>query len=123
MKKMKDKNIIILIIILLIFTVSYFVIINRISYAFDNNIDINEAYNLRINVITTCAVAYGEANKNSFNEEGVLYITVQTLIDNNYLIADENGFIENYLDKTEKLNDKKIRIKNENDRITAEIYS
>lgn len=123
MKKMKDKKIIILAIILLIFTISYFVIVNKISYAFDNNIDINAVYNLRINTITTCAVAYGDANKDDFNEEGLLYITVQTLVDNKYLITDENGIIENYLNESEKLNDKKIRIKNENDKITAEVYS
>lgn len=123
MKKIKDKKIIVLAIILLIFTVSYFVIVNKISYAFDNNIDINAAYNLRINTITACAEAYGEANKDDFNEEGLLYITVQTLVDSKYLITAENGIIENYLDETEKLNDKKIRIKNENDKITAEVYS
>lgn len=123
MKKIKDKKIIILGIILLVFTISYFVIVNKISYAFDNNIDTNKAYNARINVITTCAIAYGEANKDDFNEEGVLYITVQTLIDNKYLIPDENGNIKNYLNEVEKLNDKKIRIKNENGKMTAEVYS
>lgn len=123
MKKIKDKKIIILAIVLLVYTIGYFVIINKVSYAFDNNIDVNKLYNVRVDVITSCAISYGEDNKDSFNEEGLLYITVQTLVDNNYLVADTDGKITNYLDETETLNDKKIRLKNIDGKISAEIYS
>lgn len=123
MKKIKDKKIIILAIVLVVYTIGYFVIINKVSYAFDNNIDVNKLYNARVDVITSCAISYGEDNKDSFNEEGLLYITVQTLVDNNYLVADIDGKITNYLDETETLNDKKIRLKNIDGKISAEIYS
>lgn len=123
MKKIKDKKIIVLILILLIFTVSYFVIVNKVSYAFDDNVDLDKFYSSRLDVITTCAVAYGKANIKEFNEEGLLYITVQTLVDNNYLVANSDGIVENYLNDKEPLNEKKIRIKNENDEISAEVYS
>lgn len=123
MKKIKDKKIIILAIVLVVYTIGYFVIINKVSYAFDNNIDVNKLYNARVDVITSCAISYGEDNKDSFNEEGLLYITVQTLVDNNYLVADTDGKITNYLDGTETLNDKKIRLKNIDGKISAEIYS
>lgn len=123
MKLVKDKKIIVLGVILFVFTIFYFVVANKISYAFENNTDLNSAYSSRLEVITTCAVAYGEANKDAFNEDGLLYITVQTLIDNNFLVADNDGIVENYLNDNESLNDKKIRIKNEDNKISAEVYS
>lgn len=123
MKKVKDKKIIVLVVILLVFSISYFVIVNKISYAFENNYDLSGAYNMRIKTITTCAVAYGKANIEEFNEEGLLYITVQTLIDKKYLIPNSEGNINNSLNNLETLNGKKIRLKNEKNKISAEIYS
>ena len=119
---MMDKNKKI-VTILVVFTISYFAIVNKISYAFENNYDLNGAYDKRIETITTCAEAYGTANFEDFNDEGLMYITVQNLIDNGYLVPNEDGIILNYLNDTETLNNKKIRIKHENNKITAEIYS
>jgi len=123
MNKIKDKKIIILFGILAVFTIAYFVIVNKISYAFENNYDLNSAYSKRIETITTCAEAYGSANYENFNDDGLMFITVQTLIDNGYLVPNEDGTISNYLNENEALNNKKIRIKNENNKMTAEIYS
>ncbi len=123
MIKIKDKKIFVLIAILFVFTISYFLIANKISYAFENNYDSNATYAITVDTISKCAQKYGEDNKESFNEEGLLYITVQTLIDNGYLASNEEGKIINPLSSEEFLNDKKIRIKNIEDKITAEIYS
>lgn len=123
MKRIKDKKIFVLIGILIVFSIAYFVVVNKVSYAFDNNFDLSDAYNNRIKTITSCAVAYGRENIEEFNEDGLLYITVQTLIDKNYLIPNSEGNINNYLNNLETLNDKKIRLKNENNKISAEIYS
>lgn len=123
MNRIKDKKIIILILILVVFTIGYFIIVNKISYAFENNYDLNNVYDSRIETITKCAEAYGKDNSENFNEEGLLYITVQTLIDNGYLVPNGEGLITNTLNSEENLNDKKIRIKSENEKISAEIYS
>ena len=123
MNKIKDKKIIVLIIILIVFSISYFIVINKISYAFENDYDLNGAYNQKIEIITKCAEAYGLNNVANFNEEGLMYITVQNLIDEGYLFPDESGKIQNYLDNSETLNNKKIRIKKDNDKFIAEIYS
>lgn len=123
MKEIKDKKVVILIIILIVFTISYFIIVNKVSYAFEFNNNLEDVYENRVETIEKCAEMYGRNNIESFNEEGVLYITVQTLIDNRCLFPNEEGNIEDVLNKSEYLNSKKIRIKNESGNISAEIYS
>ena len=123
MKKIKDKKIIVLAVILIVFTIGYFIIVNKISYAFDNNYDLTWAYNNTMNTIKKCAIAYGKDNIDSFNDEGLLYIEVQSLIDNGYIATNEAGNIVNSLNNKENLNNKKIRLKYENKEISAEIYS
>jgi len=123
MKKIKDKKIIILALILVTFSISYFVIVNKVSYAFEENYDFNVALQNKENVITKCAEAYGNANIESFNEEGLLYITVQNLIENGCLAPNEEGNIVDLKNSHGTMNDKKIRIKYENEKISAEIYS
>jgi len=123
MNKIKDKKIIILALILIVFSIGYFIIVNKVSYAFENNNDLKFIYESKIETIVECAEVYGKNNLDSFNEEGILYITVQNLIDNGYLAPDENGNIINILNDNENLNDKKIRIKKDGEKIKAEIYS
>lgn len=123
MRQIKDKKIIILAVILIVFTIGYFVIINKVSYAFENNIDISKIQNDKLKLIVKIAEKYGEENIELFNEEGLLYITIQNLIDKGYLIPNEDGYIKDFMDNNKILNDKKIRIKKENEKITAEIYS
>lgn len=123
MKKIKDIKVIILALILLTFTISYFVIVNKVSYAFEEKYDYKEAYNNRLNIIKKCAETYGKENLGSFNSEGILYITVQNLIDNDYLIPNEEGKIVDITNSQESLNNKKIRIKYADEKITAEIYN
>jgi len=123
MKKIKDIKIVILMLILLVFTIGYFVIANKISYAFDNSFDISSVKENKIKIITKCAEAYGAEHKDKFNEEGLIYITVQTLIDEGYLASNDSGQIVSIEDSNEILNSKKIRIKLIDNKITAEIYS
>lgn len=122
MKNIKDKKIIILILTLIIFTFGYFIIVNKISYAFENGIDIQKIQDKRVQVIEDCAVHYGENHNNDFNDEGILYLTVKDLIDAGYLAPNEDGNLID-ISNNEILNNKKIRIKKENDKIKAEIYS
>lgn len=123
MKKIKDKKIIILALILIVFTICYFTIVNKISYAFEANYNFNDVYKNKENVIIKCAQAYGQEKTEEFNEEGLLYITVQNLIDSGCLAGNEEGKIINFTNPEETLNSKKIRIKYINEKISAEIYS
>ena len=123
MKKIKDKKIFILIAMLLVFTIGYFIIVNKVSYAFDNNYDLSNIYENKIELITKSAIEYGKNNLENFNEDGILYINVQTLIDVGLLIPNEEGNIINYENESEILNSKKIRLKNENGKINIELYN
>lgn len=123
MKRVKDKKMIILAVVLLIFTISYFIIANKISYAFENNYDLNNSYNDTIDTIKKCAIAYAKENKNLFNKEKIIYIKVQDLIDNSLLVANENGDIVNPLKNSENLNSNIIKIKYEGEEFTAEVDS
>ena len=123
MKKIKDVNMIILIIILIVFTIGYFTVVNKISYGFENNLNTKLADETKLEIISKCAEAYGKDHKEEFNEEGVIYITVQNLIDKGYLIAGNNGKINSFSENSRELNHKKLRIKLNGDTITADVYS
>ena len=123
MKNIKDKKIIILVLILVIFTICYFVIVNKVSHAFETDYDLKGAYEQRLETIVKCAESYGKSNLERFNEEGILYITVQNLIEFGCLFPNADGNVENILNNSEILNNKKIRIKNDMGKIKAEIYS
>ena len=123
MSLLKDKKIIILVAILALFTTIYFFAINKISYAFSNDYDVNKAFSTYIDTIKQCAIAYGKANLDMFKEEKIIYIKVQDLIDNNYLIPDEKGNIVNPLNNNETLNSKIIKLKYENEKILVEVDS
>ena len=123
MKFLKDKKIIILVTILVLFTIIYFVVVNKISYAFSNRYDLDGFYNTTMNTIKKCAIAYGEQNLELFENEKTIYIKVQDLIDNNYLVADESGVIKHPLNENETLNSNVIKLKYQNKEVTAEVHS
>ncbi len=123
MNTIKDKKIIVLGAILLLFTIAYFIIVNKVSYAFDNNFDTNKLYDLTIDTIEKSAIAYGNDNLSEVEKSpnSTLYIDVQTLIDKSYLVTDSEGLIVNPLDNTKNLNAYKIKLKYENKELSAEI--
>jgi len=123
MNILKDKKVIMLIAILLVFTIGYFIIVNKISYAFSYDYDLNSIYNSTIETIKKCATAYAENNLDLFENEKIIYIKVQDLIDNNLLATNEDGFITNPLQENTIINSNVIKIKYEDKKITIEIDS
>ncbi len=120
-KVLNDKKIIVLILALLIFTVGYFSIINKVSYAFtDNNQEKN--YDKLIEIIKDSAEYYGEKHKDIFKEEKIAYIKIQDLIDDTCLAADENGLVINPVNN-ETLNSKVIKLKSGEKGIDVEFTS
>ena len=104
----KDKNIIALIIVLGVFTLGYFLIANRISYAFSNNPNLESSYENTNKIITTSAIVYGNADIEELKEKKVKWLTIQELIDEKYLIPDENGNVVNPLEPDKTINAKKV---------------
>jgi hypothetical protein len=123
MKILKDKKIIALAIVLMVFTIVYFVVVNKISYAFSNDFNTDKDYEKVVDIIKESAIVYAEKNKGLFKEDKIIYIKVQDLIDNNLLIANANGEIVNPLNKTQNMNSNIIKIKLEDDKFIAEVDS
>lgn len=121
MKKIiSDKKIIVLFLILLVFTIGYFTIVNKMSYAFINNKNEDTSYNNLIKIIKMSAISYGEKHKDIFNKDNIAYIKVQDLIDSECLVADEDGLVINPLNN-DSLNSKAIKLKLVDNQIEAEI--
>ena len=123
MNLLKDKKFIVFVVFVILFTAIYYVAANKISYAFTTDYDINKAFTTTIETIKKCAVAYGKQNLDMFKEEKIIYIKVQDLIDNNFLVPDEKGNIVNPLKNNETLNSNVIKLKYENEEILVEVDS
>lgn len=106
--------------VLLVFTIVYFVVVNNVSYAF--TFDEKEfKYENTINTIKLMSQLYGKDNMDLFEEHQVIYITVQDLVDNNYLVPDENGKVNDPTSEVKTFNETKIRLANKNGEIVAKV--
>ena len=61
-KMLKDKKIIALIIVLSVFTLGYFILVNKVSYAFVQTSNLDELYEVTINAIKETSVVYAQQN-------------------------------------------------------------
>lgn len=120
MKVLKDKKIIILMVILLAYTIVYFTLVAKSSYAFDNDLDYSKLHLKTISIIEESAIKYAEANKNLFEKENTVYIKVQNLIDEN-LIATNNDDKLIDISNNNELNGKVIKIKQEKEGYKVEV--
>ncbi len=123
-KFLNNKNVYlyISILIIFIFTIGYFLVISSYSHAFSDDVTIS-LYESKIKHITKIAELYGDKNKDLFKDKNSFYITVDDLITSGYLTADENGNIYNPDDKNKLLNDYKIRITLEKDKVIAKVLN
>ena len=123
MNMFKDKKIIALSAILLVFTICYFVVANKISYAFETDYDLKATYDNVIETIKKSATSYGTDKSELFNENNTIYVKVQELIDEKYLVPNEEGNITNPMDENNTLNSKMVKIKKDEDKIIVEVDS
>ncbi len=117
----KDKKIIALGIVLLVFTIMYFIVVNRMSYAFETENLSKDSYNSLISTIKECAKAYASHNMELFKEETTVYIKIQDLIDSNFLIPNNGENVVNPIDNTTILNSNIIKIKKEDNSFSVEV--
>ncbi len=121
MKIFKDKKIIALCSILLLFTIFYFVSIFKISYAFQESETSKYVYDKMIETIKLSAEKYAKENANKFKEEDTIYLKIQDLIDANLLATNSEGNIVNPTNKDDILNTKVLKIKKEDKNYIVEI--
>ena len=106
--------------VLAIFTVVYFVSINKISYAFSYN-KTDALYDMKMTVISKSAEVYATNDKDLFKEKDTIYVTVGELIEKGYLVADKEEKLMNPKSEVKDLNDLKIRIKKAKDSFEIKI--
>ena len=119
---MKLKNIYLYIAlgIIAIFTLFYFITVNKISYAFSNNGE-TEVYNTVIKLINSSAKLYANSESDLFKDEKTIYITVDELIEKGFLMTDYDDKLFDPRDNSKTLNDLKIRITKNGDEIVTKV--
>lgn len=108
MKQIKNLPLYLSIFVIVIFSVFYFVSVNKYSYAFSYD-EVKEASLHQERLIKKCAEVYADSNKNLFDGKETIYITIDDLVQKK-LLASENGKIYEAGSSVKEINDKKIRI-------------
>ncbi len=109
-----------ILVVVVVFTIVYFVGVTSVSYAFNTD-ENKEKYDDIINIIELQAKSYAENTPDLFTEEDTIYVYVKDLIEANYLVADENGKIINPETPNKDLNDLKIKIEKEGEIIKTNL--
>lgn len=116
MNKLGYTKVEILIIVVLLGVVA-FITINKASYAFA--IDSSSAVNEVKNLIKLQAEDYASDHLTIFDETNSTFISVSDLIDEGYLIANDQGLITNPADPNKSFNDNKIKLEYNKDNNTV----
>ncbi len=120
MEKLKDIKLLTCLVVLLLFTIGYFLMVNKISYAFDSTVDLSKSHDNKIKVIEECSKKYASINDNLFNEDDTVYIKVSDLVKADLLATNrEENVVDILNDKI--LNDNVIKIKKEQDNYIVEV--
>ena len=120
---MKSKNVFMYITmaVLLVFTITYFVIANKISYAFTDN-QVESLFASKLSLINNAAKFYGENNLELFEEDKTIYLTVDELVEKGALLPDdEDGNIYDPSSEVRTMNELKVRITLKDGKIIAKV--
>lgn len=120
---MKNKNgytAVELTIVIAVFSITYFILANMISYNFDVDYE-QDLYDLKIASIEEQAVIYAEGHTELFAESSDIYMTVEELALNNAVISTREGIVADPRNSEATLNDLRVKITNEDDEITAQV--
>lgn len=120
MEKLKDIKLLSCLAVLLVFTIGYFLMVNKISYAFDNSVDLSNSHDNKIKVIEECSKKYASINDNLFNEDDTIYIKVSDLVKADLLTTNREENVVDILNG-KILDDNVIKIKKEQDNYIIEV--
>lgn len=122
---MNNKNIILyeIIGVLLTFTVIYFLLVNKASYAFVYN-EADVLYNNKMKLIEKSAQLYASQNMDTLKKDETIYVTVNDLVSGGYMIADDkDGNVTNPKSDVKNLNETKIKITYKNEQLETKILN
>ena len=111
-----------LVIVIAVFTVGYFLVANTLSYNFDVDYE-EDLYNLKIASIEEQAAIYAEGHTDMFAESNDVYMTVEELALNNAVISTREGVVADPRNNEATLNDLRVKITNNDEKITAEVLT
>lgn len=120
MEKLKDIKLLSCLAVLLVFTIGYFLMVNKISYAFENSVDLSKSHDNKIKVIEECSKKYASINDNLFNEDDTIYIKVSDLVKADLLTTNREENVVDILNG-KILDDNVIKIKKEQDNYMIEV--
>ncbi len=120
MRNNNGKISIILLIVLGIFTIGYFFIVNKFSYVFDVDFE-EDLYELKIASIERQSEIYAQGHSELFSESNDIYLTVEDLVTENVIISNNAGNVIDPRDNEKTLNDLKVKITNKDNEITAKV--
>lgn len=111
-----------IIIVIIVLAISAVITIPKISMAMKDNRE--ELYQNQIKLYLNQAILYGENNKDEFDEDNTIVLTIDDLIDKEYIItSNEDNKIYDIRDNVTELNKMKIRIKynEDEDKVSSEL--
>lgn len=120
MRNNNGKISIILLIVLGIFTIGYFFIVNKFSYVFDVDFE-EDLYELKIASIERQSEIYAQGHSELFSESNDIYLTVEDLVTENVIISNNAGNVIDPRDNEKTLNDLKVKITNKDNEIIAKV--
>ena len=97
-----------LLIIIVLLGIVAFITINKTSFAFAK--DDKEAILEVEKLIEMQAEEYGEDHLELFKESDTTFITVNDLVENKYMLGNDEGLVINPTDNTKNFNDNKIKL-------------
>lgn len=108
-------------IVLGVFSICYFAATWVISSKLNVNYE-EEMYNQKIACIENNAVLYAKANDKLFEKDKTIYLTIDDLAKANAVIS-SNGEVIDPRDEKSSMNDIKVKLTMEDDKITAKVLS
>lgn len=122
MKNKKGYTAVELIVVIAVFTVGYFVAANILSKDFDVDYE-QDLYEEKITAIETQAAIYGENHNELFAESSDIYMTIEELALANVIISTSEGVVADPRNSEETLNDLRVKISNNDNKVTAEVLT
>ena len=103
-----------------IFSIIYFIFVFNIAGNFNVDYD-KEIFALTISSIEDEAALYGEVKEELFSESDTIYVTVEELALENYIMSDSYGIVKDPRDEAKTLNELKVKIEKKNDKVSAKV--
>lgn len=120
--KRNGYTVIELVVVLAVFSVGYFaaawIISGKVNVNFEELL-----YEEKISAIEKQASIYAMSEESLFEKEKVAYLTVGDLAEKNAIISNENGKVDDPRNDEKNLNDIKIKLTKDDDKVTAVVLN